>query len=79
MVDLSVVCVLQVNQQIEVRPGVVSRDQDGKLTCRPIMSKIVSLYAEQNDLQYAVPGGLIGNLRIDRCMLVSGIIWSRKD
>lgn len=79
MVDLSVVCVLQVNQQIEVRPGVVSRDQDGKLTCRPIMSKIVSLYAEQNDLQYAVPGGLIGNLRIDGCMLVSGIIWSRKD
>ncbi|CAG5121884.1 unnamed protein product [Candidula unifasciata] len=52
--------VLKVNQEIEVRPGVVSRDQDGKLTCRPIMSKIVSLYAEQNDLQYAVPGGLIG-------------------
>lgn len=51
---------LQVNQEIEVRPGVVSRDQEGKLTCRPIMSKIVSLYAEQNDLQYAVPGGLIG-------------------
>ncbi|BFZ24680.1 hypothetical protein BsWGS_27719 [Bradybaena similaris] len=52
--------VLKVNQEIEVRPGVVSRDQEGKLTCRPIMSKIVSLYAEQNDLQYAVPGGLIG-------------------
>ncbi|GFO15333.1 eukaryotic translation initiation factor 2 subunit 3 [Plakobranchus ocellatus] len=52
--------VLRVNQEIEVRPGVVSRDTDGKLTCRPIMSKILSLYAEQNDLQYAVPGGLIG-------------------
>lgn len=52
----------KVNQEIEVRPGVVSRDQDGKLTCRPILSKIVSLYAEQNDLQYAVPGGLIGQL-----------------
>ncbi|XP_059166356.1 eukaryotic translation initiation factor 2 subunit 3, Y-linked-like [Physella acuta] len=52
--------VLKVNQEIEVRPGVVSRDQDGKLTCRPILSKIISLYAEQNDLQYAVPGGLIG-------------------
>ncbi|CAL1543062.1 unnamed protein product [Lymnaea stagnalis] len=52
--------VLKVNQEIEVRPGVVSRDQDGKLTCRPILSKIISLFAEQNDLQYAVPGGLIG-------------------
>ncbi|XP_078001361.1 eukaryotic translation initiation factor 2 subunit 3, Y-linked [Glandiceps talaboti] len=52
--------VLKVGQEIEVRPGIVSKDQDGKLKCRPIFSKIVSLYAEQNDLQYAVPGGLIG-------------------
>ncbi|KAK7494800.1 hypothetical protein BaRGS_00013927 [Batillaria attramentaria] len=52
--------VLKVGQEIEVRPGIVSRDQEGKLTCRPILSRIVSLYAEQNDLQYAVPGGLIG-------------------
>ena len=32
----------------------------GKLTCQPIYSRIVSLFAEQNDLMYAVPGGLIG-------------------
>lgn len=52
--------VLTVGQEIEVRPGVVSRDATGKFSCRPIKSKILSLYAEQNDLQYAVPGGLIG-------------------
>lgn len=52
--------VLTVGQEIEVRPGLVSKDADGKLTCQPIFSKIVSLYAEQNDLQFAVPGGLIG-------------------
>ncbi|XP_076445156.1 eukaryotic translation initiation factor 2 subunit 3 [Babylonia areolata] len=52
--------VLKVGQEIEVRPGIVSRDAEGKLSCRPILSRIVSLYAEQNDLQYAVPGGLIG-------------------
>lgn len=46
--------------EIEVRPGVVSKDSEGKLTCRPIFSRIVSLFAEQNELQYAVPGGLIG-------------------
>ena len=34
--------------------------QDGKLTCKPIKSRIVSLQAEQNDLMCAVPGGLIG-------------------
>ena len=52
--------VLQSGQEIEVRPGIVSKDDDGKLRCTPIFSKIISLYAEQNDLQYAVPGGLIG-------------------
>ena len=52
--------VLKVGQEIEVRPGLVSKDGEGKLTCRPIYSKIVSLFAEQNDLMFAVPGGLIG-------------------
>ncbi|KAG7231348.1 hypothetical protein INR49_012188 [Caranx melampygus] len=52
--------VLKVGQEIEVRPGIVSKDQEGKLMCKPIFSKIVSLFAEHNDLQYAAPGGLIG-------------------
>lgn len=38
----------------------------GKIICTPIYSRICSLYAEQNDLQFAVPGGLIGvGTRID--------------
>ncbi|KAK3097627.1 hypothetical protein FSP39_011525 [Pinctada imbricata] len=52
--------VLKVGQEIEVRPGIVSKDSEGKLTIKPIRSRILSLFAEQNDLQYAVPGGLIG-------------------
>jgi len=52
--------VLKVGQEIEVRPGIVSKDAEGKLTCKPIFSRIMSLFAEQNDLEYAVPGGLIG-------------------
>ena len=47
-------------QKIEVRPGIVSKDADGSIKCLPIFSRIISLKAEQNDLQYAVPGGLIG-------------------
>eukprot|EP00698_Gefionella_okellyi_P003250 TRINITY_DN13034_c0_g1_i1.p1 TRINITY_DN13034_c0_g1~~TRINITY_DN13034_c0_g1_i1.p1 ORF type:complete len:469 (+),score=93.16 TRINITY_DN13034_c0_g1_i1:75-1481(+) len=58
--------VLKVGDEIEVRPGVVTRDPSGKVKCIVIHSRIISLYAEQNDLQYAVPGGLIGvGTRID--------------
>ncbi|XP_021800023.1 eukaryotic translation initiation factor 2 subunit gamma-like [Prunus avium] len=52
--------VLKVNQIIEVRPGIIDRDDSGNIECTPIYSRIVSLYAEQNELQFAVPGGLIG-------------------
>ncbi|XP_014239827.1 eukaryotic translation initiation factor 2 subunit 3 [Cimex lectularius] len=52
--------VLKIGMEIEVRPGLVSKDSEGKLTCKPIFSRVVSLCAEQNDLQFAVPGGLIG-------------------
>ncbi|GBG84607.1 hypothetical protein CBR_g38890 [Chara braunii] len=52
--------VLRVGQDIEVRPGIVSKDSEGKIKCLPIYSRIISLFAEQNELQFAVPGGLIG-------------------
>jgi len=52
--------VLRVGDEIEVRPGILMKGDDGKPRCRPIFSKIVSLYAEQNDLPFAVPGGLLG-------------------
>lgn len=52
--------VLKVGQEIEVRPGIVFKDNEGRVQYRPLLSKIVSLYAEQNDLAFAVPGGLIG-------------------
>jgi translation initiation factor 2 subunit 3 len=51
--------VLKVGDEIEVLPGIVNK-QDGKMVCTPIYSRIKSLYAEKNDLQFAVPGGLIG-------------------
>ena len=52
--------VLRVGQEIEVRPGIVTKDAQGKIKCIPIFSRVVSLFAEHNELQYAVPGGLIG-------------------
>eukprot|EP00250_Pteridium_aquilinum_P033258 c5374_g1_i1 orf=123-1514(+) len=52
--------VLRVGQKIEVRPGIVVKDENNNIKCTPIFSRIISLYAEQNELQFAVPGGLIG-------------------
>lgn len=45
---------------IEIRPGLVYETATGQQICRPLKSKITSLYAEQNELAFAVPGGLIG-------------------
>mmetsp|Transcript_8594 Transcript_8594/g.12695 ORF Transcript_8594/g.12695 Transcript_8594/m.12695 type:complete len:498 (-) Transcript_8594:58-1551(-) len=65
--------VLKVGHEIEIRPGMVTVQQvskvdentgetvnSNKIQCTPILSKVISLYAEHNDLEYAVPGGLIG-------------------
>ncbi|GJU21076.1 eukaryotic translation initiation factor 2 subunit gamma-like protein [Tanacetum coccineum] len=52
--------VLRLNQTIEIRPGIVYKEKNGDIKCRPIYTKIVSLCAEKNELQFAVPGGLIG-------------------
>ncbi|KAI3438260.1 hypothetical protein D9Q98_000696 [Chlorella vulgaris] len=52
--------VLRMGQEVEVRPGVVTKDANGVIKCIPIRSRIISLFAEQNPLQYAAPGGLIG-------------------
>ena len=51
----------QVGDEIEVRPGILTKDNEGQIHCRPIFSRIVSLFAEHNDLKFAVPGGLIGS------------------
>ncbi|KAJ6108407.1 hypothetical protein N7523_009730 [Penicillium sp. IBT 18751x] len=58
--------VVKVNDEIEIRPGLVTKDENGKIQCRPIFSRVESLFAESNPLKFAVPGGLIGvGTRID--------------
>lgn len=52
--------VLKIGQEVEVRPGIVTKNSEGKMLVAPIYSRIVTLFAEQNPLQFAVPGGLIG-------------------
>ncbi|CAN3356279.1 eukaryotic translation initiation factor 2 subunit gamma [Diutina catenulata] len=52
--------VFKLGDEIEIRPGIVTKDSNGKVQCKPIYSYVVSLFAESNDLKFAVPGGLIG-------------------
>jgi translation initiation factor 2 subunit 3 len=52
--------VLRLGMEVEIRPGIVTKDSAGRNRCQPIYSRIVSLHAETNQLQFAVPGGLIG-------------------
>eukprot|EP01068_Selenidium_serpulae_P011272 Selendium_serpulae@DN5628_c0_g1_i1.p1 len=53
--------VLKVGDEIEIRPGIVTKNEEkNKFQCRPLKSTIQSLLAEKNELQFAVPGGLIG-------------------
>lgn len=58
--------VLRLGQEVEIRPGIVTKDSAGRTRCKPIFSRIVSLHAENNLLDFAVPGGLIGvGTRVD--------------
>lgn len=52
--------VLRLGQEIEVRPGIITKDAEGRTKCQPIFSRVAGLLAEKNELQFAVPGGLIG-------------------
>ncbi|KAJ2681604.1 eukaryotic translation initiation factor 2 subunit gamma, partial [Coemansia spiralis] len=52
--------VIRLGDQIEVRPGFVDIGDDMKIRVRPYLSQVVTLNAEKNALQFAVPGGLIG-------------------
>lgn len=52
--------VLKLGDEIEIRPGIINKDEHGKIKCKPIHSRVMSLFAEKNDLKFAVPGGLIG-------------------
>lgn len=51
--------VFKMGQDIELRPGITSKTSSGASSCKPLRSTIVQLKSELNNLNYAVPGGLI--------------------
>jgi translation initiation factor 2 subunit 3 len=51
---------LSIGDEIEIRPGQVSKGRDGKFVCVPIKTKILSIKTDETTLDEIVPGGLIG-------------------
>jgi len=61
--------ILRVGEMVEIRPGILSKNENGQHVVQPLYSRIVSIRTEENQLIYAVPGGLIGvGLKIDPFM-----------
>lgn len=40
--------------------GIITKKPEGGFNCRPIVSTVINMRAENNALNYAAPGGLIG-------------------
>lgn len=52
--------ILKIGDKIEIKPGIITKDENGNNKCIPILSNVVSLFSGSNSLEYAIPGGLIG-------------------
>ncbi|MCQ2820014.1 MAG: translation initiation factor IF-2 subunit gamma [archaeon] len=52
--------ILKLGEAVEIRPGQLVKSPTGTTQLIPIMTRIVSLQTENNNLIYAIPGGLIG-------------------
>lgn len=50
---------INIGDEIEIRPGLITK-KDKIFICKPFLSQITSLKAENNNLEKAYPGGLIG-------------------
>lgn len=52
--------ILKLGTEIEIRPGIVVKDNEAGFICYPFISTVRSLNSERNELKEAIPGGLIG-------------------
>lgn len=50
---------LAVNDQIEIRPGIVSKNKTGQFITQPIITKILSLESDKIKIDHVTPGGLV--------------------
>jgi len=51
---------LNIDDTVEIKPGIISKGKDGKFICQSIITKIKSLETDGNIIEKVIPGGLIG-------------------
>jgi translation initiation factor 2 subunit 3 len=51
---------ININDMLEIRPGIISRNKQGKPTWDPIIIKVHSIKTDTTSLESALPGGLVG-------------------
>ena len=67
--------IFRIGDQLEIRPGICIRVSNKEIKVNPIISKIVSLQAEKNNLLYSIPGGMINiGLKIDSLLCRGNIL-----
>lgn len=50
----------KINDKIEILPGHITKNKDGKFNCTPIITTILSIKTDTTELNEIIPGGLIG-------------------
>jgi translation initiation factor 2 subunit 3 len=53
---------LKINDEVEINPGILTKNKDGRYTCEPIITKLLSFESDKIQLEQVEPGGLVGIL-----------------
>jgi translation initiation factor 2 subunit 3 len=51
-----------INDEVEINPGILTKTKDGRYTCQPIITKLLSFESDKIKLESLTPGGLVGIL-----------------
>ncbi len=52
--------ILNVGDIIQISPGICNKQADGKWRVQPLYTTVRSIYSEKTEMEYAIPGGLLG-------------------
>tara|TARA_B110000971_G_C20013856_1_gene502926 strand:- start:816 stop:2015 length:1200 start_codon:yes stop_codon:yes gene_type:complete len=50
---------LKLNDQVEIRPGILTKNKNGRYTSEPILTTLLSFETNNNNIQEVAPGGLV--------------------
>ena len=52
----------KLNDEVEINPGILTKNKDGRFTCEPIRTTLLSFESDKIKLDVVEPGGLVGIL-----------------